>query len=265
MEPHRLSSVAVVFAAALLTGCVAIEKPRPKDADRAAAPAGEVKPAAAAQAAPQPTDPLPPGQSPKFIAFLTNQGLATPTAKIGEANRLTAAWNNKIIYAPDPTRGGEPVPGLMGRLYLFGPDEKHPLPTEGELIVGVWDNTPKVNGGEPALLELWHIDAQTAKKFQRHDLIGDGYTIFLPWSKYHVDLKQVSVRARFNGADGRCLVASPETLTIDHSATLQRAAEKLGLESTIPGKPSTTPAPQSLPPSLTIPLAPALPSAPTSR
>jgi hypothetical protein len=120
------------------------------------------------------------------------------------------------------------VPGLIARVWVFGPDESVPLETDGELIVGLWDNTPKATGGQPVLQEVWHIDAQTAKKFRRPDMFGSGYTLFLPWSKYHVDLKQVNAVARFNGADGRNVVSSPERLTIDHTATLQRAQEKLG-------------------------------------
>ncbi|HJZ92191.1 MAG TPA: hypothetical protein VKE40_15050 [Gemmataceae bacterium] len=229
MDPRRLSAVALAFAATLVVGCVSMPTSKPAGVAKAPAPTGDVKQASAAQPAPNADDPLPPGLSPKFVAFITNQGLAAPTAKLGEASRLAAAWSNKIIYAPDPTHGGEPVPGLIARLYVFGPDQKFPLPPDGELIIGLWDNSPVANCGQPALMELWHIDRETAAKFRKTDFMGEGYSLFLPWSKYHVDLKQVNVRIRYNGADGRCLVASPETLTIDHSATLQRAAEKLGI------------------------------------
>jgi hypothetical protein len=103
-----------------------------------------------------------------------------------------------------------------------------PLVIEGELIVGVWDLGPKAAGGQPVLQEVWHIDNEAAKKFRKKDFMGgEAYTVFLPWSQYHVDLKQVNVIARFNAADGRSVVSSPETLTIDHSATLQRAKDKL--------------------------------------
>lgn len=161
--------------------------------------------------------------------FLTNRGLSMTPAKPTELARVTAAWNNKIIFAPDPTHGGELMPGIMGRLYLFGPDEAVPLATEGELVVGVWDNSPKTTGGQPKLLELWYIDRDTMKKLMKKDFMGNGYTVFLPFSKYHVDLKQINVLARFNSVDGRSMMASPEILTLDHSAALQRAADKLGV------------------------------------
>jgi hypothetical protein len=187
----------------------------------------------------------------KLAAFLANQGLATAPAKPGEAARLTAAWNNKILYAPDPTHGGDPVPGLLARIWVFGPDTKDPLTVDGELIIGVWDNTPKATGGQPLLQEVWHIDAETARKFRRKDFMGDGYTLFLPWSRYNVDLKQVNVVARFNGADGRNLVSSPERLTLDHTSTLQRAQDKLSGLSAGPPTKGDVSAPAILPAPLT--------------
>src|SRR5262245_57536152 len=162
MDPRRQLAVALVVSAALVAGCVHVPISRPAGVAKAPAPSGEVKQASGTQPAPDSDDPLPAGLSPKFVAFMTNQGLATPTAKLGEASRLAAAWSNKIIYAPDPTHGGEPVPGLIARLYVFGPDEKHPLPPDGELIVGLWDNGPTENGGEPALAEPGPFDRETA-------------------------------------------------------------------------------------------------------
>ncbi|HEX3147069.1 MAG TPA: hypothetical protein VHR66_03245 [Gemmataceae bacterium] len=164
----------------------------------------------------------------KLNAFITNQGLPTTPAKSGEPARIAVAWNNKVIYAPDPTHGGDLVPGLLGKMWVFGPEEGVPLVIDGELIVGVWDLGPKAKGGQPALQEVWHIDNEAAKKFRKKDFMGgEAYTVFLPWSQYNVDIKQVNVIARFNAAGGRSLVSTPETLTIDHSATLQRAQDKL--------------------------------------
>ena len=247
MDLRRLS-FAPVLGAAVLTGCVTAP-PAPSAPDVARG---------AAVTAPNPAAPLP-ATDPlvRLHAFVASQGLSSTPAKPGEASRLAAAWNNKVIYAPDPTHGGDPVPGLLARVWVFGPDEATPLETDGELIVGVWDNSPKATGGQPVLQEVWHIDAETAKKFRRPDMFGSGYTLFLPWSKYHVDLKQVNVVARFNGADGRSLVSTPEIITLDHSATLQRAAERLaGLSNGGPAtaKLPTTELPAPLP--LNFPEAP---------
>jgi hypothetical protein len=239
MDLRRLS-FAPVLGAAVLTGCVTSSSP----------PAPETARATSHEA---PVPPVPGDQMGKLQAFITNQGLTSTPAKPGEAARLTAAWNNKILYAPDPTHGGDPVPGLLARIWIFGPDTKDPLTVDGELIVGVWDNAPKATGGQPVLHEVWHIDAEAAKKFRRTDFMGEGYTLFLPWSRYSVDLKQVNVVARFNGADGRNLVSSPERLTLDHSATLERAQDKLNGLSAGPPTQRDVSGPAILPPPVTAP------------
>jgi hypothetical protein len=226
MRRHLVAAL----SATVVAGCLSVPKGVPEAAPKSADPPPPA----------DPTDPLPPGLTPKFRDFLTGQGLTSTPAQVGEAAQLTVAWNNKVIYAPDPTRGGEPVPGLIAKLWVFGPDEAVPIVPDGELIIGLWDNGPTVSGGRPKLLELWHIDRETAQKFRKKDFMGgEAYTLFLPWGKYHVDLKQVNVTVRYNGADGRCLASSPQALTLDHSATLQRAAEKLGLNQ--PGAPAPLP------------------------
>jgi hypothetical protein len=207
-------TVAFVVGCSFLGGCISPFKTTPSVA-KPADPDGPIG---------DPNDPLP-----RVQAFLKSEGLTATPAKPGEASRLVAAFDNKIVYAPDTTKGGDPMPGLVARLWIFGPDLKEPVAPDGELMVGVWDQSPKENGGSPVLLEVWHIDRETAKKYVRPDMWGVGYSLFLPWQKYNVELKQINVQVRYNGADGRNLVAPSQVLNLDHSATLQRAAERLGL------------------------------------
>jgi len=166
-------------------------------------------------------------------------------AKPGEAARLTAAFNNKVVYAPDPTRGGALFPGVLGRVYIFSTDEAVPIAPPGELLAELWDNSPAVNGGQPLLLEAWKIDPESFAKFRKRDIVGEGYSLFLPWSTYTIDIKQVNMIVRFTGTDGRVLISPPEALAMDHSATLQRAAEKVGVKMGDggAGKPNVLPAP----------------------
>lgn len=223
MDPRRLSCAALLTGAAILSGCITPPKSDPPEAPKAVA----------AAAVPLAAPPTPVSNAPdpmgRLRAFIAGDGLATTPAQPGQAGRLTAAWSNKVVFAPDPTKGGQPAPGLMGKLWLFGPpDEGIPLSLDGEVFVGIWDNSPTVNGGEPTLIEVWHFDAEALRKVRRKDFIGgEAYNLFLPSSKYHVDLKQINVVARFNCADGRSLVASPDTLTLDHAATLERAKQRL--------------------------------------
>ena len=219
----------VVIGVAILTGCTTTRKPDLSKTNEVAR---------AGAATPDPNDPLPPGLTPKFLSLLTGEGLTSSTsANIGEAVRLTAAWNNKVAFAPDPTKGGEPMPSLVVRLWLFGPDHGVPVVApDGEILVALWDSSKQAAGEKPILRELWHIDRETAMKFRKPDAIGDGYTLLLPWSNYHVDIKQVNLLVRYNGADGRSLASPPEKLSVDHSATLQRMAERLGMSKEDQGK-----------------------------
>lgn len=237
MDVRRLSCAALVLGVAGLAGCISPFKPETVTQPPKAV---EVNAAAPAPPPPAPTTPSADDQMGRLRAFVTGDGLATTPANPGQGARLTAAWQNKVIYAPDPTHGGNPVPGLMGKMWVFGPDEGVPLSLDGEIFVGAWDNSRTVHGGEPVLLEVWHLDPAAAKKVRRAGFMGgEEYYLFLPWSQYHVDLKQINVVARFNGADGRSLVSAPETLTLDHSTTLQRAAERLGgLPNGAPARPT---------------------------
>jgi hypothetical protein len=252
MDLRRRSFAALVVGAAVLCGCVStpVSKPAPVvDTPGVVAPIVKAPPGPAPLLATDQADPS--GLKARLRSFIAGDGLATTQAKVGEPARLTAAWNNKVIYAPDPTHGGDPVPGLMGKMWVFGPDISVPLSLDGEIFVGAWDNGPTINGGQPVLLEAWHIDPEAAKKIRRRDFIGgEAYNLFLPWSQYTVDLKQINVVARFNAPDGRSLVSAPETLTLDHSATLERAREKLaGLSSGSTNRPPAAgPAPNVTPP-----------------
>ncbi|MSR52528.1 MAG: hypothetical protein EXS09_04475 [Gemmataceae bacterium] len=219
MDLRKLFPLCTCLAIAGLVGCVTSSKPAHDQNEK-------IK---AAAASPEPGDVIPPGLTPKFLGLLTGEGLSATPAQMGEASKVTAAWNNKIVFAPDPTRGGDPMPSLIVRLWLFGPDEGTPVAPDGELLVALWDNMPKSGSGKPELKELWHIDRETAMKFRKRDAIGDGYTLLLPWSNYNIDVKQVNLVVRFNGADGRSVASAPEKLSIDHSATLQKAQERLGI------------------------------------
>lgn len=233
MNGRKLFPLALCLTIAGLTGCVTTSSSS-KEPPLVEEPA-KIK---AAGASPEPdaeAPPIPDGLTTRFVELLSGQGLTSKPAELGEAAKLTAAWKNKVVFAPDTTKGGEPMPSLIVRVWLFGPDEGTPISPDGEVLVALWDNSPKMMGGKPHLNELWHIDRETAKKFRKLDAIGDGYTLLLPWSNYNVDIKQVNLVVRYNGADGRALASSPETLSIDHSATLQKAQERLGLSN----KPST--------------------------
>jgi hypothetical protein len=150
-----------------------------------------------------------------------------PPAKVGEPARVVAAWDNKILYAPDPTKGGADQPGLQGRIYLMSPEGNGMMKGDGTLVVDLYDNTPKKSGGEPKLLEVWQFDKDSLVKLAKADTFGECYAVFLPWSTYNIDLKSVNMIARYTSGKGTPFLTSPESLSLDHTNTLQKAAEKV--------------------------------------
>jgi hypothetical protein len=138
--------------------------------------------------------------------------------------QAVAAWSNKVVYAPDPLRGGAAVPYLMGRLYLFGPELGAPLVGDGSLIVDLYDQTPRGAGSEPVMLQEQRYDPETLKRLVKEDLFGMGYTVYLPWLTYRPDITQVNLILRYDPAKGPSLLHQSGAMTVDHAATKELQA-----------------------------------------
>jgi hypothetical protein len=146
--------------------------------------------------------------------FTLHNDLVQPTVC-----QVGAAWNNKVLFVPDPTKGGVPAPGLTGRLYLFGAMPDYPFIGDGSLVVDLFDDTPRpgetpVQGGKH--IEQWRIDPVTLKRLAKKDTIGDGYTLFLPWGTYKPEIQKVHLITRYEPAKGNPIFASPNSLMLDH-------------------------------------------------
>ena len=145
----------------------------------------------------------------------------------GAVCQVVATWNHQVVFAPDPTHGGTPSPGLAGRLYLFGPEVSFPLVEEGSLIVDLFDDTkPATADGQPLPLEEWRLDPSTLKRLVKRDMIGYGYTLFLPWGTYRPEINQIHLKVRFVTAKGNSYYADSGRVSLDkaiepvtHSAT----------------------------------------------
>src|SRR5581483_612242 len=46
-------------------------------------------------------------------------------------------------------------------------------------------------------LEEWRIDSDTLKRLGKRDMLGWGYTLFLPWSTYRPDVGQVRMKLAY--------------------------------------------------------------------
>jgi hypothetical protein len=126
--------------------------------------------------------------------------------------QVVVNWTPEVVFTPDVAHGGTAMPGLTGRLYLFGQQIKYPEEADGSLIVDLYDETPG-HGNAPVLLEQWRVDNDTLKKLKRRDRVGWGYTFFLPWATYKPEITTVHLRLRYQPAKGLPLYADNPPMT----------------------------------------------------
>jgi hypothetical protein len=96
----------------------------------------------------------------------------------------------------DALHGGEPIPGLVGRVMLIG-ENQDMLCCEGSLIVRLY-NGYKSEDGSPQLIEQWNFDKDSFKKLANRDLFGWGYTLFLPTERCHPGVTMVHFTVEFH-------------------------------------------------------------------
>jgi hypothetical protein len=134
----------------------------------------------------------------------------------GPVYQVVATWNNQVMTAPDPVHGGTATPGLAGRVYLFGPQLDFPMEGDGTMVVDLYDpaSPTKAPNGTPAPLEEWRFDKDTLKRLLRKDMIGWGYTVFLPWGTYRDDIKEVRLQIRYEPLKGTPLYAESSPLSL---------------------------------------------------
>jgi hypothetical protein len=135
--------------------------------------------------------------------------------------QVVTTWINQVQYAPDTVHNGTPMPGIVGRVYLFGETIDYPQVADGSMVVELYDDT---HGPAEKALEQWVLDPVSLKKFAKKDTIGWGYSLFLPWTTCRPDVTKVHLTCRFDPAGGTPLFAPPSPLTIDHGLSPAGAA-----------------------------------------
>lgn len=130
------------------------------------------------------------------------------------AFQVHATWENRVLITQDVVNNGRPLVGLGGRLYLFGQELGHPVAGDGMAIVEVADVTHANAQTKPKLIERWEIDADTLKRLLRKDMIGWGYSLFLPWQTYRPDITKVQLQVRYVPAKGMPLFSPPAVIAL---------------------------------------------------
>jgi hypothetical protein len=139
--------------------------------------------------------------------------------------QIVCTWQNTVHFVPDTTKGGKPIPGLLGRLYLFGREVGYPLLAEGTLSVDLYDETTD----KPVLQERWVLDPQTMAKLTKTDMIGPGYTVFLPWSQYRESTTKVRLRAGFQTPKGAAPIYTENVVTLAETNGVIREGKPMAM------------------------------------
>ncbi|HBI43872.1 MAG TPA: hypothetical protein DDY78_13635 [Planctomycetales bacterium] len=129
--------------------------------------------------------------------------------------QVVATWQPQVYITQDPARNGADTPTLVGRVYLFGPEIKYPMPGDGTLVVDLYEGA--VAPGSAAVpLEEFRYDPVTLRKFLRRDAIGWGYTVPFMWSTYRPDVTRVQMKVRYEPTKGTPLYAESASMAIDN-------------------------------------------------
>jgi hypothetical protein len=129
---------------------------------------------------------------------------------------VQVAWEPMVYFTPDPVNGGARLPGIVGRMYLFGNHDPFPLEGDGDVLItlSLEGCTPD---GKPLQKEQWKLPQVVLKELLRKDMIGWGYTLFLPWSGYNESVTQVQMMVCYTPKGGGAPIYSqPSSVSLRH-------------------------------------------------
>jgi hypothetical protein len=151
----------------------------------------------------------------------------------GSPCQISTLWQNRIARAADPIRGGQMNAGLAGRLYLFGPEIKKPMTATGAVQVEMFDET---NGPSNTRIEVWDIDSATVEQFLRRDIIGWGYTLFLPSGTWKPEMTRLRLRTGFRTKTGTPIYTESIVTLADTNGVMQGEYKQVPLPPPMPVK-----------------------------
>jgi hypothetical protein len=163
--------------------------------------------------------------------FACNDGSKPPPP--GSPCQIVTTWQKRIAYAADPTRGGQMNPGLAGRLYLFGPHIDTPMTGQGALKVEMFDDT---QGPATAKVEEWTLDSATVDRLLRRDIIGWGYTLFLPSGTWKPEMSKIRLRTCYQPKTGTPLYAESVVTLADTNGVMHEEYKQVSLAPPMPAR-----------------------------
>jgi Glycine zipper len=185
-----------------------------------------------------------------FVGGADSQGNDKPT----KVCQVVANWTPQVQFVPDTVHEGRKMPGIVGRLYLFGEQVGFPLTGDGMVHLELSAILPERPQDGWICLEKLDIDKESLKKLLIPDdplLKGPAYTMFLPWWSYRPDVTQIQMTLSYTPEKGTPLCSTskfslkpsahdkPDTPSLDLvppdcdgfvTARVAQLAEKLALK-----------------------------------
>jgi hypothetical protein len=139
---------------------------------------------------------------------------------VGRPTEAHVYWMNTIQMVPDPTRDGMPGPGLVGRMFLFSSDGK-PITCDGTVMVKLYNEQP-ADGSIGHEIERWIIDKANLAKMIEKDIVGYGYTMYLPTDTCNSRVTKVHMNVTFTPEKGNPLYSISESMRLSYPEQRRR-------------------------------------------
>jgi hypothetical protein len=136
--------------------------------------------------------------------------------------QIQVLWQNSIACAADPMNGGQMNPGLAGRLYLFGEKIDKPMPGSGALKVEMFDESQ----GHSVKVEEWTLYPDSLNQLLRRDMIGWGYTVFLPSGTLKPEMSKIRMRSCYQPKPNATTLYAESIVTLADSNAVRHEEVK---------------------------------------
>ncbi len=141
-------------------------------------------------------------------------------------SHVLSRWENNVRTTSNNQAGGAPLVGLAGRVYLMDESTGQGVSAQGDLLVQLYDMTNVGPNSPPQkILEVLY-DPASLKQVKRKDLIGEGYTLFLPWENYNPAVKKVQVQVSYQPKNAAAHFSDPTVVSLQTEQPLPYLAHQ---------------------------------------
>ena len=103
---------------------------------------------------------------------------------------------------------------LAGRVYLVSDELKKMVDARGNIYVALFDTTKVEGGAITKIVGKWSFSAAELKSLKKEDIIGEGYTLFLPWDGYRPEVKRVELQVAYISSAGTAHFSERTPITL---------------------------------------------------